>query len=109
VLGDATIAGEMPKSGFSANNQAKACGAAILADITGRSATPAKLLNICYSLAEPDYGFSIVDVFEVKDDTIGLSFQNDRTTRLKAPNNVLKREAEYAQSWYANITADMFG
>jgi hypothetical protein len=25
VLGDATIAGEMPKSGFSANNQAKAC------------------------------------------------------------------------------------
>jgi sulfide dehydrogenase [flavocytochrome c] flavoprotein chain len=109
VLGDATLAGEMPKSAFSANNQAKACGAAILANIAGRSASPTKLLNICYSLAKPDYAFSIVDVFEVKRDTLSLTFQDDRTTRLKAPDDVLKREADYAQSWYANITADMFG
>jgi sulfide dehydrogenase [flavocytochrome c] flavoprotein chain len=109
VLGDATIAGEMPKSGFSANNQAKACGAAILADIAGRSASKSKLLNVCYSIAEPNYAFSIVDVFEVKGDTIGLTFQDDRTTRLKAPDDILRREAEYAQSWYDNITAEMFG
>jgi len=109
VLGDATIAGEMPKSGFSANNQAKACGAAILADIAGRSASKSKLLNVCYSIAEPNYAFSIVDVFEVKGDTIGLTFQDDRTTSLKATDDILRREAEYAQSWYDNITAEMFG
>jgi sulfide dehydrogenase [flavocytochrome c] flavoprotein chain len=109
VLGDATIAGEMPKSGFSANNQAKACGAAILADIAGRSASKSKLLNVCYSIAGPNYAFSIVDVFEVKGDTIGLTFQDDRTTSLKAPDDILRREAEYAQSWYDNITAEMFG
>jgi NADPH-dependent 2,4-dienoyl-CoA reductase/sulfur reductase-like enzyme len=109
VLGDAAIAGEMPKSGFAANCQAKACGAAILADIAGRTLALPKLVNTCYSLAQPDYGFSIADVFEIRNDTIGLTFQDDRTTRLKAPDDVLKREAAYAESWYANITADMFG
>jgi sulfide dehydrogenase [flavocytochrome c] flavoprotein chain len=109
VVGDATLAGEMPKSGFSANNQAKACGAAILANIAGRSASRTKLLNICYSMAKPDYAFSIVDVFEIKGDTISLTFQDGRTTRLQASDDILEREADYAQSWYANITAEMFG
>ena len=109
VLGDATIAGAMPKSGFSANNQAKACGAAILADIAGRTPVAAKLLNTCYSLAGPDYGFSVADMFEVKDDTIALMFEDGRTTPLKASDDIHKREADNAHSWYANITADMFG
>src|SRR5882757_9768466 len=95
VLGDATLAGAMPKSGFSANNQAKACGTAILANIAGRSASRTKLLNICYSMAKPDYAFSIVDVFEIKRDTISLTFQDDRTTRLQSPDDILRREADY--------------
>jgi sulfide dehydrogenase [flavocytochrome c] flavoprotein chain len=109
VLGDATIAGEMPKSGFSANSQAKACARAILADIAGTAIAPAKLLNICYSLADPDYGFSIVDGFEVKQDTLALTFEDNRTTPVGASLDEHKREAQSARSWYANITADMFG
>jgi sulfide dehydrogenase [flavocytochrome c] flavoprotein subunit len=109
VLGDAAIAGEMPKSGFSANNQAKACGRAILAALAGRSVAPAKLLNICYSFARPDYAFSIVDGFEVSDDAIKLSFSDRRTTPLDAGEEEHRLEAESARSWYANITADMFG
>lgn len=109
VLGDAAIAGEMPKSGFSANNQAKVCARAILADIGARPFEPAKLLNICYSFARPDYAFSIVDGFEVKGDKIRLSFADNRTTPLKASDAEHRQEAESARSWYANITADMFG
>jgi sulfide dehydrogenase [flavocytochrome c] flavoprotein subunit len=109
VLGDATIAGEMPKSGFSANNQAKACGRAILADIAGMKPVAAKLLNICYSTVEPDYAFSIVDAFEVKGDNIALTFEDNRTTPLKASDDEHKREADSAKSWYANITTEMFG
>jgi sulfide dehydrogenase [flavocytochrome c] flavoprotein subunit len=109
VLGDATIAGEMPKSGFSANNQAKSCARAILADIAGRAPAAAKLLNICYSLAEPDYAFSIVDAFEIKAGAIGLAFEDHRTTALEASDDEHRREAQSARSWYANITADMFG
>ena len=109
VLGDATIAGEMPKSGFSANAQAKACGRAILADIGGRVASPAKLLNICYSTAEPNYAFSIVDAFALKDGTLRLTFDDNRTTPLGASADEHRREAQSARSWYANITAEMFG
>jgi NADPH-dependent 2,4-dienoyl-CoA reductase/sulfur reductase-like enzyme len=109
VLGDATIAGEMPKSGFSANAQAKACGRAILADIGGKTAPPAKLLNICYSMAEPEYAFSIVDAFAVQGDTLRLTFDDNRTTPLGASDDEHRREAQSAESWYANITAEMFG
>lgn len=109
VLGDATIAGEMPKSGFSANGQAKACGRAILADIAGVAATPAKLLNICYSLADPQYAFSIVDAFAVKDDALRLTFEDNRTTPLGSSDEEHRREAQSARSWYANITGEMFG
>jgi hypothetical protein len=109
VLGDATLAGEMPKSGFSANNQAKACGLAILADIAGRAPVAAKLLNICYSLADPDYAFSIVDSFEVRGDTIGLTFEDHRTTPLGSSDAEHRDEAQSARSWYANITSEMFG
>jgi NADPH-dependent 2,4-dienoyl-CoA reductase/sulfur reductase-like enzyme len=109
IVGDATIAGEMPKSGFSANNQAKACGRAILDSLAGRAPVASKLLNICYSLADPDYAFSIVDSFEVKGNTIGLTFEDNRTTPLDATDNEHQREAQSAKSWYANITAEMFG
>ena len=109
VLGDATIAGAMPKSGFSANNQAKVCGAAILAAIAGKEVAPSKLINVCYSFATPDYAFEIADVFEVKDGSLTLSFEDNRTTPLEASQDVHKREAEYAHSWYENITAEMFG
>lgn len=109
VLGDATIAGEMPKSGFSANAQAKACGRAILADIGGKVASPAKLLNICYSTADPNYAFSIVDAFALRDGTLRLTFDDNRTTPLGASDDEHRREAQSARSWYANITAEMFG
>jgi sulfide dehydrogenase [flavocytochrome c] flavoprotein chain len=109
VIGDAAIAGEMPKSGFSANNQAKVCGRAILAAIAGVPFAPSKLLNICYSFANPDYAFSIVDGFEVKSDNIQLSFTDHRTTPLDAGETEHRLEAQSARSWYANITADMFG
>jgi NADPH-dependent 2,4-dienoyl-CoA reductase/sulfur reductase-like enzyme len=109
VLGDAAIAGEMPKSGFSANNQAKACARAILADLGGRPAVAAKLLNVCYSFAEPDYAFSIVDGFEIRDGSLKLTFEDNRTTPLGASDDEHRREAWSAASWYANITAEMFG
>jgi sulfide dehydrogenase [flavocytochrome c] flavoprotein subunit len=109
VIGDAAIAGEMPKSGFAANNQAKTCGRALLSAIAGQSFEPSKLLNVCYSLATPDYAFSIVDGFEVKNETIQLIFADRRTTPLEATADEHRLEAESARSWYANITADMFG
>lgn len=109
VLGDATIAGGMPKSGFSANSQAKACGAAILAAIAGNDPVASKLINVCYSLASADYGFSISDVYAVTDDSLKGVYADQRTTPVGLSADEHAKEAEYTHSWYQTITAEMFG
>jgi len=50
VIGDASIAGAMPKSGFSANSQAKIAVMNVLGDLTGSEVTPAQFANVCWSL-----------------------------------------------------------
>src|SRR5690606_14144319 len=53
VVGDATIASPMPKSGFSANAQAKVAAAAIVSSLAGNPPAIASFANTCYSLIAP--------------------------------------------------------
>jgi NADPH-dependent 2,4-dienoyl-CoA reductase/sulfur reductase-like enzyme len=108
LLGDAIIATPMPKSAFSANNQAKVCAAAIVALLQGAAVAEPVLMNTCYSLVAPDYGISITGVYHVAGDKIAAVEGSEGISPVDAPNEVRQREAEYAQSWYANITADVF-
>ena len=50
VLGDAALQGDMPKSGFSANSQAKVCAMAVRGALTGSSVFPPRFSNTCWSL-----------------------------------------------------------
>jgi sulfide dehydrogenase [flavocytochrome c] flavoprotein chain len=109
IIGDAAIANPMPKSAFSANNQAKVCAAAIAALLRGREVAPPALMNTCYSLVAPDYGISIAAVYRVANDTITTVEGSSGVSPLHAPAEIRALEAAYAQSWYANITADTFG
>src|SRR5437870_5269601 len=108
LLGDAIIAIPMPKSAFSANNQAKVCAAAIVALLRGTQVPEPVLMNTCYSLVAPDYGISIAGVYHVVGDKIVAVEGSEGISPVDAPNEVRQREAEYTQSWYANITADVF-
>ena len=108
ILGDAAIANPMPKSAFSANNQAKACAAAIVALLRGREVPAPALMNTCYSLVAPDYGISIAAVYRVMDDKLAVVPGSSGVSPLDAPGDTRLQEAEYAKSWYANITADVF-
>ena len=106
VLGDAAIAGAMPKSAHSANSQAKVVAAALVAALRGREAPPARLVNTCYSLLAPDYGISIAGVYAPAGGTIeeiggGVSPEADRDFR--------RREAAYARGWYRAITDEIYG
>ena len=109
IIGDAAIASPMPKSAFSANTQAKACAAAIVALLRGAPVAPPALMNTCYSLVAPDYGISISAVYAVENDTIQVVPGSSGTSPLDAPETTRALEAAYARSWYANITADTFG
>src|SRR5215510_5029245 len=108
ILGDAIVASPMPKSAFSANNQAKVCAAAIVALLHGTAVAEPVLMNTCYSLVAPDYGISIAGVYHVAEDKITAVAGSEGVSPVDAPDEVRQREAEYARSWYANITADVF-
>jgi NADPH-dependent 2,4-dienoyl-CoA reductase/sulfur reductase-like enzyme len=54
VLGDSAAAAEMPKSAYSANNQAKVVAADILADLAGGPPPVARYRNTCWSFLAPD-------------------------------------------------------
>jgi sulfide dehydrogenase [flavocytochrome c] flavoprotein chain len=108
IIGDAAIANPMPKSAFSANNQAKTCAAAIVALLHGESIPAPALMNTCYSLVAPDYGISIAAVYRVVDEKIVTVDGSSGVSPLDAPAETRALEAEYARSWYANITADTF-
>lgn len=109
VIGDAAIANPMPKSAFSANNQAKVCAAAIVALLRGEPVARPALMNTCYSLVAPDHGISISAVYSVENDAIQVVPGSSGTSPLDAPETTRTLEAAYARSWYANITADTFG
>ncbi|OCK54317.1 NAD(P)/FAD-dependent oxidoreductase [Bradyrhizobium sp. LMTR 3] len=109
VIGDACLAGAMPKSAFSANAQAKTCASAIATLVAGRSPAAPKLINTCYSLAAPDYGVSIAGVYHPKNGTLADVEGAGGVSPVEASRDFRAREADYAQSWFATITAEVFG
>jgi sulfide dehydrogenase [flavocytochrome c] flavoprotein chain len=109
IVGDAIIAGGMPKSGFSANSQAKVCARAIVALLRGRPVEDTILLNTCYSVAAPGYGFSIAGAYRQTEEGLVPIDGSGGISPLRASNDVRRAEADYADSWFANITAEMFG
>lgn len=110
VIGDACIAGKMPKSGYSANSQAKVCATAIAALLRGDSPGAVSFINTCYSLVAPDYGISIAAVYRLSDEGSIVSIEDaGGLSPAEASADFRKQEAEYAVGWYESITSDMFG
>ncbi|ETX03991.1 NAD(P)/FAD-dependent oxidoreductase [Candidatus Entotheonella palauensis] len=108
VIGDASIAGKMPKSGFAANSQGKVCAAAVAAMLKGETPGEASFLNTCYSLIAPDYGISVAAVYRVTDEGIVSVKGAGGVSPVDASESFRQLEAEYAVGWYDSITADMF-
>lgn len=108
VLGDSSIANAMPKSGYSANSQAKVCARAIADDLKGNPNGTALFMNVCYSLVGEEYGISVSAVYEVKDGKIvkkgkaaGISPITD-----KPAQPIL--EAVYQKNWQREFVKDVF-
>lgn len=107
VLGDASAQGDMPKSAFSANSQAKVCANAVRGALTGSSVFPARYANTCWSLIGPGNGVKVGATYEATPEKIarvdGFISGIGETAEL--------RQATYEESegWYKAISADMFG
>lgn len=109
VVGDATIAAPMPKSGFCANAQAKVAAAAIVNALAGKDASTASWANTCYSLVGPDYGISVAGVYGVSEGKIVEIKGSGGVSPREASDEIRKREADYGAAWYNAIAQDTWG
>ena len=97
VIGDAAIAGAMPKSAFAANAQAKVCAEAVAALLRDETPSPPKLINTCYSLVAPDYGISIAGVYHPVDGQLADVEGAGGVSPADAPPDFRALEANYAK------------
>jgi sulfide dehydrogenase [flavocytochrome c] flavoprotein subunit len=108
VIGDACIAGGIPKSASAANAEGKACAAVIVNLIAGKSAATPRLVGACYNTVAPGYAFSQSGVYQPKDGMFAES-EGLMITPVDATSEMRQREADDAQAWYTTITVDAFG
>lgn len=106
VIGDASIAGAMPKSGHSANTQGKLVATAIERDLGALDPVSPSLTNTCYSLVAPDYGISVAAVYRFDDGSIKPVAGAGGLSPAGAARTLRAQEANYARGWYASITSD---
>ena len=106
VLGDASAQGDMPKSGFSANSQAKVAANAIRHELLDARLFPARYANTCWSLIATDDGVKVGATYEPTDEKIatveGFISQTGEDAELR------RQTFEESIGWYNGIVADMF-
>jgi len=109
VIGDACIAGAMPKSGFAANAQAKVCAAALARLVGGQKPDDPRLINTCYSVIAPGYGITVAAVYRPTNGQLVEVQGSAGTSAVDAPKTMREQEAKLADGWFKTITGEMFG
>jgi sulfide dehydrogenase [flavocytochrome c] flavoprotein subunit len=108
VVGDAAVAGAMPKSGFAANTQAKVAARAMSDLLRGREPGVPSFANTCFSLVGERYGVSVAGVYRVADGTIVGVPASGGTSPLDAGPAQPVLEAVYQRNWHRTFVQDVF-
>jgi NADPH-dependent 2,4-dienoyl-CoA reductase/sulfur reductase-like enzyme len=109
VLGDACIAGAMPKAGFAANAQAKVCAAALTRLMAGQQPDEPRLINTCYTTVAPGYGITVAAVYRPVNGQLVEVQGSGGTSPVDAPKSTREQEAKLADGWFNTITGEIFG
>ncbi|PPD15976.1 MAG: flavocytochrome C [Methylobacterium sp.] len=107
VLGDACIAGDMPKSAFSANSQAKVAAMTIRGELINARTFPARYANTCWSLIDTDDTVKVGGAYEAKDGKITAS--STFVSKTGETAELRKQTQAENMGWYAGIVEDIFG
>ncbi len=107
VVGDATIASPMPKSGFSANAQAKVAAAAIVGSLLDQPLAEPYYANTCYSLIAPEHGISVASAYAL-DGEGKLVETTGGVSPIDADAHFRELEAAYGAAWYDAIANDIW-
>ncbi len=112
VIGDASKAKGLPKSGYAAVSEGKVCAASVVALLNGQEPGVPSYVNTCYSIisTQPTDGISVAAVYRLKKDGSKIHKVSGGLTpsgkNYKASDR--SREVMYGLSWYENITANTF-
>jgi len=109
VVGDASIAAPMPKSGFAASTQAKVCAEAVVNLLGGAVPGTPKFVNTCYSLVNENYGISVAMVYGYQDGKIVKIKGSGGLSPSGATAEFRRKEADYTRGWYQSISRDIWG
>jgi sulfide dehydrogenase [flavocytochrome c] flavoprotein subunit len=107
VIGDATALPSdgppMPKSGYSANSQAKICAQNVVALMNGKETTELAGINVCYSAITDHKSVSIASVYKL----VGGKIKSPATAISPADFSLAEMEHAFAESWLKNILTEM--
>ena len=106
VLGDASIAKSMPKSGFSANSQAKVAANHIRGSLTGSKVFTPRFANTCWSLVATNDGIKVGANYKATAEKIDKT--SGFISKTGEDSNLRKATYEESIGWYSGITSDMF-
>ncbi len=106
IVGDSCIPGDMPKSGFSANSQAKVAAMMIRGELASGRTFPARYTNTCWSLIATDDTVKVGGTYAAKDGKIAAT----ETFVSKTGETAELRKQTQAENmgWYSGIIADIF-
>ena len=107
VVGDAAAAGDMPKSAFCANSQAKTCAAAILSALTGSERGGPHLFNTCFTYLAGDDAVSDAISFTPTEKTIKIA--GLAISKVGESAEARRKAVQQAAGWYDAFTKDVFG
>lgn len=107
VIGDASIAGDMPKSAFAANNQAKTIAMELRHEFFGSRLLPVRYTSTCWSALAKDDVVKNGGRYEPREGRV-VALETF-VSALDEPPALRKRQYEEAIGWYRAMTTDIFG
>jgi NADPH-dependent 2,4-dienoyl-CoA reductase/sulfur reductase-like enzyme len=109
VIGDAAIAGAMPRSASAAISQAKICAAAVATLLAGNTPPTPTLTSSCFSLVAPDYAISQSGQYRPAGDLYTEVEGSAGISAVDAPRELRAKEARDGEAWFFTTTTEVFG
>jgi sulfide dehydrogenase [flavocytochrome c] flavoprotein subunit len=81
----------------------------VVAMLGGEKPQEPRLINTCYSVAAPDYGFSIAGVYRPVNGVLTDIPGAGGISPIEAPAEQRVQEAQYGERWFETITTETFG
>ena len=109
VVGDSIDAGDMPKSAFSANSQAKILATNLVNRIYEKDILNPVFLNTCYSFSSSKRAFSITSWYKLNKKKTRIVSLGSSTTKVDALSHQYFDETRQAYGWYENLVKTIYG